>query len=134
MITAALAIAFALHTASPAPATPTTTTTTTSTAAPAWQGFDDLAGFDKLEHVGANVFIVDFTWGIAAFYDAPLWARVAFGVGAAATASIGKELWDAAGNGDPSLGDLTYDALGIGTGVGFALAAEAAWIRASTRE
>jgi hypothetical protein len=38
--------------------------------------------------------------------------------------SIGKELWDASGHGDPSLGDLTFDALGIGAGIGFALAVE----------
>ena len=130
MIGAALTIAFALHTATPA----ASSSSSTSNAPRPWAGFDDLAGFDKVEHVGANIAIVDVTWGVAAFFGAPLWARIVAGVGVGATISIGKELWDASGHGDPSFGDLSYDALGIGAGVGFALAAEAVWIRVRSSE
>src|SRR4051812_45217289 len=99
---------------------------------PTWrpiEGFEDLAGFDKVEHFGANVVIVDAVWAAAAVADAPLWLRVVAGAGAGAVVSVGKEAWDLTGHGDPSLGDLAYDTLGIGAGVGFALAAEAVWRR-----
>jgi hypothetical protein len=60
-----------------------------------------------------------------------VWLRAVAGASAGAVVSIGKELWDASGHGDPSLGDLTFDALGIGAGIGFALATESVLSRSS---
>ena len=87
-------------------------------------GLDDIGGPDKVEHVAANLAIVDAVWAAAAYADAPLWLRIVASTSTAATASAGKELWDLAGHGTPSFGDLTYDAFGIVAGVGFALAVE----------
>lgn len=89
------------------------------------EGFEDISGFDKLEHFGANVVVVDGVWAVAAFLDEPLWVRIVLACAAGAAVSLGKEGYDLAGYGDPSLGDLTYDAFGIGAGVGAALAVEA---------
>lgn len=89
----------------------------------------DLSGTDKLAHFGASLAITDAAWVTAAALDAPLWARVVAGVGAGAVVGVGKELVDLACGGTPSVGDLAYDALGIGAGVGFALAVEAVLLR-----
>lgn len=90
-----------------------------------WAGFDDLAGGDKVLHAGASLVVTDLAWAGAAALDAPLAARVGSGVGAAVVVGVGKEPVDALGAGDPSLGDLVYDGLGIAAGVGVALAVEA---------
>ena len=92
-------------------------------------GFEDLAGRDKVEHFAANLALTDAAWTAAAVFDAPLWVRIVAGASTGAVVSLGKEAWDYTGHGDPSLGDLAYDALGIGAGVGFALAFEAVWRR-----
>jgi hypothetical protein len=89
------------------------------------EGLDDISGFDKVEHFGANVVIVDSVWAAAAFLDEPVWVRIVLACAAGAAVSLGKEGYDLAGYGDPSLGDLVYDGFGIGAGVGFALAVEA---------
>ena len=85
----------------------------------------DLAGPDKVAHFAASLVVTDLAWASAAALDAPLWARVVAGAGAGAVVGVTKELVDLAGCGTPSVGDLAYDALGIGAGVGFALAVEA---------
>lgn len=94
----------------------------------------DLEGPDKVAHFAASLVITDAAWATAAALDAPLWARAAAGVSAGAAAGIAKELVDLAGCGTPSLGDLAYDALGIGAGVGFALAVEAILLRGATED
>ncbi len=93
------------------------------------RGLDDISGTDKLEHFAANVAVTGGAWAAAGALDAPLWARVVAGAAAGAAVSLGKESLDLAGFGTPSFGDLAYDALGIGAGVGFALAAEAVLTR-----
>lgn len=40
-----------------------------------------------------------------------------YGASVALLAGIGKELWDASGNGNASLKDLTWDVLGTAVGV-----------------
>jgi hypothetical protein len=89
-------------------------------------GLEDLSGTDKLLHFGACSTLTVVGYGAAAAFDAPLPVRLGVGAGAAAVVGLAKEGADLAGFGDPSLGDLAYDALGIGAGVGVALVIDAA--------
>lgn len=98
-------------------------------AAPAQLDMRELGGGDKVLHFGASLVVTDAVWALAGSLDAPVWARATSSIVAAAAVGIGKELVDVAGLGDPSAGDLVYNALGIGAGVGFALAAEAVLAR-----
>lgn len=93
----------------------------------------DLAGPDKLVHFAAALVVTDAAWATAAALDAPLWARIVAGASAGAVAGVAKELADLMGCGTASFGDLAYDALGIGAGVGAALAVEAVVLRAAAR-
>jgi hypothetical protein len=86
---------------------------------------EGLGGQDKLAHFAASLVVTDAAWATAAALDAPLWGRALLGASAGAVSGVAKELVDLAGCGTPSLGDLVYDALGVGAGVGFALAVEA---------
>jgi hypothetical protein len=85
----------------------------------------DLHGSDKVLHAGVCGAITLAGYGAMAALDAPLAARIGAGAGAAIVAGLAKEGADAAGFGTPSLGDLAFDALGIGAGIGVALAVDA---------
>jgi len=72
-------------------------------------------GADKAKHYFSAVFVQSVSY--SAFRSAGLSHRAAF-TGATVTAgaaSVGKELWDRAGNGTPSWKDLTWDAAGMAT-------------------
>ncbi|MDP2341322.1 MAG: hypothetical protein Q8O67_10205 [Deltaproteobacteria bacterium] len=79
---------------------------------------------DKLLHAGASAAVVDVVWAGCAALDQPLWVRLSAGVAAGAAAGLGKEGLDLAGFGTPDVGDLVFDAFGIGLGVAIALLVE----------
>jgi putative lipoprotein len=88
--------------------------------APAAAG-DDWFGRDKALHFGATFVLAG--GGYAA--GAALWPRpehapaIPFAVGAAVAmgAGVAKEVYDHYAGGDPSLRDLTWDAIGTATGL-----------------
>jgi hypothetical protein len=84
-----------------------------------------VGGFDKVEHFGASLVVTDLAWASAAALDAPVWGRALVAISTGALVGVGKETYDAACGGDAEVGDLIYDAFGIGAGVGFAFAVEA---------
>lgn len=78
---------------------------------------DDWFGRDKALHFGATFALAGAGYaGGAALSDEPV---VRFGAGTtlAMGAGIAKELYDRSSGGDPSLKDLTWDALGTATGL-----------------
>lgn len=82
---------------------------------------------DERMHLGVSVAL-----GAGGFIGARLvtrdrWVRAALGFGGAVAIGAGKELVDALGSGDPSLGDLGWDVLGAITGVVVAAALDALW-------
>jgi putative lipoprotein len=85
-------------------------------AAPA-RARDDWFGRDKALHFGATFGLAGAGYAAgAAFSREPV---VRFGVGGtlAMGAGIAKELYDRSSGGDPSLKDLTWDALGTASGL-----------------
>jgi putative lipoprotein len=78
---------------------------------------DDWFGRDKALHFGVSFALAGAGYaGGAVFSREPV---VRFGVGGtvAMGAGIAKELYDRTSGGDPSLKDLTWDALGTATGL-----------------
>ena len=78
---------------------------------------DDWFGRDKALHFGATFALAGAGYAAgAAFSPEPV---VRFGVGGtlAMGAGIAKELYDRSSGGDPSLKDLTWDALGTASGL-----------------
>jgi putative lipoprotein len=71
----------------------------------------------KLVHFGASAELASngYTLGTA-FWD-QLWPKLALGAGLGITAGVGKEVYDAANHGEFSFKDLTWDALGVATGL-----------------
>ena len=51
----------------------------------------------------------------------PRWQRATAGASFSLSLGIGKEAYDAAGGGDPSFRDFTWDVIGTAVGVGIAL-------------
>ena len=86
---------------------------------------DDWWGRDKALHFGVSAGLAagGYTVGAAAF-DAR-WKALALGGGVSAAAGIGKEALDLTGYGDPSWKDLTWDAIGIVTGLALAWTVDA---------
>lgn len=82
---------------------------------------DDWLGRDKALHFGVSAAISASGYGLSAFWlERPAWRALA-GASTALAAGAGKEIWDAAGHGDPSARDFTWDLAGALTGVGVAL-------------
>jgi putative lipoprotein len=82
---------------------------------------DDWLGRDKALHFGVSAAIAASAYGVSAIWlEQPAWRALA-GTSTALAAGAVKELWDAAGHGDPSGKDFTWDLLGAVTGAGFAL-------------
>ncbi len=78
---------------------------------------DPWFGSDKALHFGFSSGLAIAGYGAATtFSDSPV-VRVAYGASVALLAGIGKELWDASGNGNASLKDFTWDVLGTAVGV-----------------
>ncbi len=88
---------------------------------------DAWLGRDKALHFGVSAAVAASGYGLSAVWiDRPAYRLVA-GSSLALAAGAGKEIWDAAGHGDPSLKDLTWDLLGTLTGAGFALGIDYIW-------
>ena len=78
---------------------------------------DDWFGRDKALHFGATFVLAGAGYaGGAAFSREPV-VRLGTGAVLAMGAGIGKEMADRIDGGDPSLKDLTWDALGTATGL-----------------
>ena len=89
-------------------------------ARPARAG-DDWLGRDKGLHAAASAVIAAGAYGASAPWIESRRGRAAVGASVALAAGLAKEAWDAAGHGDPSLKDLTWDVIGTAAGVGVAL-------------
>lgn len=93
-----------------------------SLAAPGEARADDpWWGRDKALHFGFSVAIAGGGYAASAPFVSSYAGRAAIGGGLALTAGIGKEALDAAGLGDPSWRDLTWDVIGTLVGVGLSL-------------
>ncbi|MFZ5891130.1 MAG: hypothetical protein ACOY0T_08770 [Myxococcota bacterium] len=85
---------------------------------------DDFWGPDKALHFGVSAGLAAGGYAASSLvWDEP-WQRALAGASLSLSAGIAKELWDAAGHGDPSFKDLAWDGIGTGVGVGLALAAD----------
>lgn len=78
---------------------------------------DGWLGQDKALHFGATALLSSYSYGTSAIFTDNVWIRLGIGAGIAATASVGKEVWDVYNHGDPSYKDLTWDAIGTATGL-----------------
>lgn len=78
-------------------------------------------GPDKQLHFTYSALITGISYGGLAmtYSDRPV--RLLGGGAVAMSAGIGKEVYDLSGHGDPSWRDLTWDALGVATGLGISL-------------
>lgn len=85
------------------------------------QQADPWWGPDKQRHFTYSAAIAGVGYGGAALAYSDRAPRQLWGGAVAAGAGIGKEIYDLSGRGDPSWRDLTWDALGIATGLGVAL-------------
>jgi putative lipoprotein len=85
------------------------------------QQADPWWGPDKRLHFTFSAAIAGATYGGAALTYPDRGTRLLWGGAVAAGAGIGKEVYDLSGRGDPSWRDLTWDALGVVTGLGIAL-------------
>ncbi len=80
---------------------------------------DRWLGSDKAIHFAFSSGLAIGGYAAAATFSDSRTVRVGYGASVALLAGIGKELWDASGNGNASIKDLTWDVLG--TMVGLAL-------------
>lgn len=82
---------------------------------------DPWCGPDKAKHFGASLVLAAGGYAVGtAFFDGHA-APAALGAGVALGAGLGKEALDAAGYGQPSWKDLTWDVAGTAVGLGLAL-------------
>jgi putative lipoprotein len=72
---------------------------------------------DKGVHFGVSAAIAGGTYGVSAPHFESRVAPLLIGAGVSVLAGVSKEVWDAAGNGTASWKDLTWDAIGIATGL-----------------
>jgi putative lipoprotein len=88
-------------------------------------------GPDKALHYGASAAIAGVAYAVSTQFFDTVPARAAFAAGVALAAGVLKETLDAAGLGDPSFRDLTWDVIGTACGVTVAISVDAA-LRPST--
>ena len=81
------------------------------------QTVDDWFGADKALHFSVSALLAGGGYAGAATLTPRPEVRAGVGAGFALTLGVAKEVWDAAGGGDPSWRDLAWDALGAGVGV-----------------
>jgi putative lipoprotein len=81
------------------------------------QDADPWFGRDKALHFTATASIALAGYGGTALATDDRRLRGGVGVAVALAAGAGKEVWDAAGHGDPSARDLVWDVVGTATGV-----------------
>lgn len=82
---------------------------------------DSWLGVDKGKHFGASAVLATGGYAASMLVAPEPWQRAALGGGFALTLGIAKEIYDATGQGDPSLRDLTWDVIGCVFGAGVAL-------------
>jgi putative lipoprotein len=87
---------------------------------------DDWLGADKGLHFTASASLALIGYGGAALVTDDRGMRAGVATALALNVGIAKELWDAAGHGDPSTRDLAWDVVGTATGV--AVAAALDWV------
>lgn len=68
---------------------------------------------DKAQHFFMAAFIQTSAFGALRTVGLSRGASIAGATAATSAVSVGKELWDRTHHGDPSLKDLTWDALGM---------------------
>jgi putative lipoprotein len=85
-------------------------------ATPAQAQVDPWLGPDKALHFGASAALTGAGYAVGVTLTASRPLRLVLGVSLGVAAGVGKELYDAAGGGDPSARDLAWDALGVVTG------------------
>jgi putative lipoprotein len=83
---------------------------------------DPWLGPDKALHFAASAALAGGGYGVGALAWEDVGPRLALGAGVGLGAGITKEALDAAGLGDPSWKDLTWDVAGVAVGLGIALA------------
>jgi putative lipoprotein len=81
---------------------------------------DDWLGPDKALHFGVSAGLSAGAYAASALAFEDRAPRLAIGVGFGVVAGAGKELYDAAGHGDPSWRDFSWDVLGAVTGAAIA--------------
>jgi putative lipoprotein len=91
----------------------------------AWTGRDQKLHFGMSAAIALSSYAASGVWT-----DRPGYRFLA-GSSLALAAGAGKELWDAAGHGDPSLKDISWDLVGTLTGAGLALGIDYLWQRVS---
>lgn len=79
---------------------------------------DPWLGTDKGKHFGASAVLATGGYAASMLVVEEPWQRAALGGGFALTLGVAKELYDATGQGDPSLRDLTWDVIGCVFGAG----------------
>ena len=77
-------------------------------------GSDPWLGADKLKHFLASAFVQSVAYSTLRATGARNGPALAGATAATLTVGVGKELWDRAGHGDPSVRDFTWDVLGAG--------------------
>jgi putative lipoprotein len=82
---------------------------------------DSWGGVDKAKHFGASAVLATGGYAAAMLVAPEPWQRAALGGGFALTLGVAKEIYDATGQGDPSLRDLSWDLVGCLFGAGVAL-------------
>lgn len=78
---------------------------------------DPWLGPDKAAHFGASAVLAAGGYATGAVAFDRRTSALMLGGGVALSAGIGKELYDAAGHGDPSAKDLVWDVAGTATGL-----------------
>ena len=106
-------------------ALPIAVTLVTLTSASA-RAEDSWWGADKALHFGATASIAGGGYALGALAWDGYAPRIALGTGLGLGAGIGKEVLDAAGLGDPSWKDLTWDLIGTAVGVGISVSIDLA--------
>ncbi len=85
---------------------------------------DPWLGPDKALHFSVSAAIAGGGYGVTAALDQDRPLRFAIGGALGVGAGVAKELLDLAGSGDPSWKDLTWDLLGVATGLALAFAVD----------
>lgn len=85
---------------------------------------DDWFGRDKALHFGASATLAAGGYGVSSIWLDEEWERATAGLTVSLAAGAAKEIWDAAGHGDPSWKDATWDLAGAAVGVAIALLAD----------
>lgn len=75
-------------------------------------------GPDKGKHFAASLVVQLASYGMLRVCGVNQASAQIVAASVGSAAGIGKEIWDARGHGDPSIRDLTWDAIGVGTGAG----------------